>query len=65
MSLSKLGLSSALTAQKPYLSPEGPTVEAAFVASLEDFDRYVAEHGIPEEGWPAAFARWIAERTGL
>jgi hypothetical protein len=31
---------------------------------LDAFDRYVQEHGIPEEGWPAAFARWIAERTG-
>jgi hypothetical protein len=24
----------------------------------------VEEHGIPEEDYPAAFARWIAERTG-
>ena len=24
---------------------------------LEDFDRYVDEHGIPEEDYPAAFAR--------
>jgi hypothetical protein len=31
---------------------------------LSDFDRYVEEHGIPEEDYPAAFARWIAERTG-
>jgi hypothetical protein len=30
---------------------------------LADFDRYVAEHGIPEEDYPAAFARWIAEVT--
>ena len=29
-----------------------------------DFDRYVAEHSIPEEGLPEAYARWIAERTG-
>ena len=29
-----------------------------------DFDRYVAEHNIPEEQWPEAFARWIAEQTG-
>jgi hypothetical protein len=29
-----------------------------------DFDRYVAEHNIPEEEWPEAFARWIAEQTG-
>jgi len=28
------------------------------------FDRYVAEHNIPEGEWPEAFARWIAERTG-
>jgi hypothetical protein len=32
--------------------------------SLADFDRYVDEHGIPEEDWPAAFAQWIAEKTG-
>jgi hypothetical protein len=31
---------------------------------LEDFDRYVEEHGIPEEDYPAAFALWIAEKTG-
>ena len=29
-----------------------------------DFDRYVAENNIPEEEWPEAFARWIAEQTG-
>ncbi len=29
-----------------------------------DFDRYVAEHGIPEENYPAAFALWYAETTG-
>jgi hypothetical protein len=32
--------------------------------NLADFDRYVEEHSIPEEDYPAAFARWIAERTG-
>jgi hypothetical protein len=32
--------------------------------NLADFDRYVKEHGIPEEGYPAAFAQGIAERTG-
>ena len=32
--------------------------------SLADFDRYVEEHGIPEEDYPAAFAQWIAEATG-
>jgi hypothetical protein len=31
---------------------------------LADFDRYVAEHGIPEEDYSAAFALWIAEATG-
>jgi hypothetical protein len=34
------------------------------VPSLEDFDRYVDEYGIPEEDHPAAFALWIAEITG-
>jgi hypothetical protein len=28
------------------------------------FDRYVEEHGIPGEDYPAAFALWIAELTG-
>ena len=28
------------------------------------FVRYVEEHGIPEEDYPAEFALWIAERTG-
>jgi hypothetical protein len=32
--------------------------------SLANFDRSVEEHGIPEEDYPAAFALWIAERTG-
>jgi hypothetical protein len=31
---------------------------------MSDFDRYIAEHNIPEEDWPEAFVRWIAERTG-
>jgi hypothetical protein len=31
---------------------------------LEDFDRYVAERGIPREHYPAAFALWIAQVTG-
>jgi hypothetical protein len=35
--------------------------ESAF--DLTGFDRYVEEHGIPEEHWPAAFAQWIAELT--
>jgi hypothetical protein len=34
------------------------------VVSLEDFDRYVEQHDIPEEDYPATFALWIAERTG-
>jgi hypothetical protein len=34
------------------------------MVSLADFDRYVAERGIPEEDYPAAFAQWIAEITG-
>jgi hypothetical protein len=32
--------------------------------NLADFDRSVEEKGIPEEDYPAAFAQWIAERTG-
>lgn len=32
--------------------------------SLGDFDRYVDEHEIPKEDYPAAFALWIAEVTG-
>jgi hypothetical protein len=36
--------------------------ESAF--KLADFDRYIAEHGIPQEHYPAAFALWIAEQTG-
>ena len=32
--------------------------------NLTDFDRYVDEHGIPAEDYPAGFALWIAERTG-
>ena len=31
---------------------------------LDDFDRYVAEYGIPKEDYPAAFALWIAQRIG-
>jgi hypothetical protein len=31
---------------------------------LAEFDRYIDEHGIPEEHYPAAFALWIAEVTG-
>ena len=32
--------------------------------SAADFDRYCEEHGIAEEDVPAAFAEWLAERTG-
>jgi hypothetical protein len=32
--------------------------------NVDDFDRYVEEHGIPKEEYPAAFALWIAEVTG-
>ena len=45
----------------------GPLKEDGYaggVPRLEDFDRYVDEHGIPEEDYPAAFALWIAEITG-
>ena len=34
------------------------------MGSEADFDRYIAEHNIPEEEWPEAFARWVVERTG-
>jgi hypothetical protein len=34
------------------------------MGTAADFDRYVAERNIPEEEWPEAFARWIAEQTG-
>ena len=34
------------------------------MAGFEDFDRYIAEHNIPEKEWPEAFAHWIAEQTG-
>jgi hypothetical protein len=30
---------------------------------LAEFDRYVEETGISDEEYPAAFARWISERT--
>ncbi len=31
--------------------------------NLADFDRYVEEHGISEEDYAAAFARWIIEHS--
>jgi hypothetical protein len=36
---------------------------AAGMPGLDDFDRYVVEHGSPEEHYPAAFALWYAEAT--
>lgn len=45
----------------------GPLTEGGYaggVPGVEDFDRYVDEHGIREENWPTAFALWIAEITG-
>jgi hypothetical protein len=36
--------------------------ESAF--NLAGFDRYVEEHKISDEDYPAAFALWIAEQTG-
>ena len=46
--------------------PAGSTKRLALALGrgLDDFDRYVEENGIPEEDYPAAFALWIAERTG-
>lgn len=44
-----------------------PGESAEYDAAREtpaDFDRYVAEHDIPEEEWPEAFAHWRAEGTG-
>jgi hypothetical protein len=31
---------------------------------MADFDRYIEEHGILDEHFRAAFAIWIAEKTG-
>jgi hypothetical protein len=33
------------------------------VGGPADFDRYVAEHNIPEGEWPEAFARWLKEQN--
>jgi hypothetical protein len=38
------------------------TEDTAF--NLAGFDRYLEEHGIPEEHHPAAFALWIAQNMG-
>jgi hypothetical protein len=60
---------SAARSAPPFSAPVGqdrhyPTVPDDPGFSLADFDRYVEEHSIPEEGYPAAFAQWIAEVTG-
>ena len=34
------------------------------MTGLEDFDLYVAEHGMRREHYTAAFALWIAEVSG-
>ena len=34
------------------------------MVSLEDFDRYVEEHGIVEKDLPQAFAQWLANLAG-
>jgi hypothetical protein len=31
------------------------------VTALDGFDRYVEEHGIPKQEYPAAFALWLAQ----
>jgi hypothetical protein len=41
-----------------------PTARLLAVVSLADFDRYVTEHGIPGEDYPAAIALWLAEGDG-
>jgi hypothetical protein len=45
------------------LSLTGSCGRGKFFAAV-DFDRYVDEHGIPREHYPAAFALWIAQVTG-
>jgi hypothetical protein len=45
----------------------GPLTQGGYaggVGRLEDFDRYVDEHGIAEEHYPAVFALWLTETTG-
>jgi hypothetical protein len=38
---------------------------ADFAQRLADeFDAYVAEHEIPEDEYPEAFARWIGAKSG-
>ena len=34
------------------------------MAGFEAFDRYVAEHNIPEEEYPEALTRWLGEQMG-
>jgi hypothetical protein len=38
-------------------------LSAGATSAHEDFDRYLAEHAIPKENHPAAFAIWIAKVT--
>ena len=40
---------------------EGAISEPRGRTGFEQFDRYIEEHGIPEEHYRAAFALWIAE----
>jgi hypothetical protein len=45
----------------------GPLTESGYAGSvpgLDDFDRYVDEHGIPEEHYPTAHALWYAGSAG-
>jgi hypothetical protein len=44
--------------------PQSPSTPPGLSSGSQDFERYVAEHNIPEEEWPEAFAHWIAEQTG-
>ena len=32
--------------------------------SMEEFDRWAAERGIPPDDLPDAFAQWLANQTG-
>jgi hypothetical protein len=33
------------------------------MSAWADFDHYVAEHGIPEEDYPAALALWVSHQA--
>jgi hypothetical protein len=55
----------SLRCEVPGRGPQGSLgLPPAHMPGLNDFDRYVDEHGIPSEHYPAAFALWIAEVTG-